>query len=122
MSRPVLTRVLLALWGVTCLASLGYLFLVEPTGDGFTRGLNRITGFLGWQIVAGVLAVLTWWAGRGLPKRGALRWLSRLPGLWALLLVAAIAGLILWARLSIQPPPPSPGPATEPATPARPLE
>lgn len=123
MSRPILTRILLVLWAAAVAMSLWYLFMVEATGDGFTRGLNRLTGFLGWQLVAAILAGSIWWTGRGLARGRPLRWASRVPGLLVLALVVLIAGMILWARLA-DPPPPyvPPGPVTAPAEDARPVD
>lgn len=123
MTRPTLTRLLLVLWAAAAAASLWYLFLAEPTGDGFTRGLNRLAGFVGWQLVAAMLAAITWWAGRGEARGSALRWISRVPAILAILLTLSIAALILWLRLS-DPPQPyvPPGPPTAPAENAVPVD
>ena len=82
--------IVLALWAGVVLMSV--LALAEaPTGDGFTRGLNRVTGFLGWQFLAAILAAVAWASSRPLQTRSALRWLARAPGWVALVLVAALA-------------------------------
>ncbi|MFT7254467.1 MAG: hypothetical protein ACI81Q_001889 [Paracoccaceae bacterium] len=47
---------MLAGWVVCVGLSLNH-YLQEPTGDGFTLGLDRIMGFLGWQVAAGVLTL-----------------------------------------------------------------
>jgi hypothetical protein len=44
--------VLAAVWAVLFAASFGAMWLIDPVGDGFTRGLNRVTAFLGWQTAA----------------------------------------------------------------------
>lgn len=51
-------RVLAGLWLALFLASFAVLFLTEPTGDGFTRGLNRLASFMTWQGIAMAPAVL----------------------------------------------------------------
>lgn len=115
MSKQTLTSVLLALWAAACLASLWYLFFVGPTGDGFTRGLNRVAGFVGWQLAAAVLALMTWWAGRDLTRGSLLRWLSLIPGFAALAVTAGMCVLVLWAWAAIPSrAPDAPGPVTAP--------
>ncbi|MCB1342453.1 MAG: hypothetical protein KDK24_15565 [Pseudooceanicola sp.] len=107
MTRGTVTWVLLAAWAVAFAASFhGFLF-AEPTGDGFTRGMNRVMTFLAWQIGAGLLAIVLWQVGKGDMR---LRWLVRLPALVAALLMVAVVALILWARLS------KPAPMPEPPT------
>lgn len=96
LSRPVIL-VLLALWAGAMLLS-GLALTAEPTGDGFTRGLNRITGFLGWQVAGAVLAMALWFGVRALPKGAALRWLGRAPGWWAIGIVALV---VLWIAVGL---------------------
>jgi hypothetical protein len=50
-------------WGCPAFA-----LTAEPTGDGFTRGLNRLTGFVGWQAAGMILALIAWLSARALPK------------------------------------------------------
>jgi hypothetical protein len=50
---------MLAGWVICVGLSLNH-YLQEPTGDGFTLGLDRIMGFLGWQVAAGVLTLCFW--------------------------------------------------------------
>lgn len=98
--RRLLLTVLIAVW----LLAYGYSFvafaLTQPDGDGFTRGANRVLQFLGWQGVAGIVAVAVFGVSRAWPKGTAVRRLASAPLGLALLLVAAIAGVILWARLA----------------------
>ncbi len=99
MQRPVvLFWVLLALWAAAYATSLWQLLLTDATGDGLTRGLNRVSGFIGWQTVAAIIALMLWMAARSWAA-GALRWLARIPGLLALGLVLLILGLIAWAHI-----------------------
>ena len=111
------------LWAAAYLWSISILLWTEPTGDGFTRGLNRLTGFLGWQFVAGVVAIVVFVIGRRLPKGGR-RWLSRIPLILASLpFVLAVAALAWgWTQQLLFAPQTEPGPisppdATAPAVP-----
>ncbi|MCU4654126.1 hypothetical protein N8I71_14870 [Roseibacterium sp. SDUM158016] len=79
----------LALWAGAMLLSCLSL-TAEPTGDGFTRGLNRVAGFIGWQLPAAVLALFLWLSSRPLRKGEVLRWLARVPGWWAVALLVLI--------------------------------
>lgn len=92
------TAVLLAVWaGLFVWSFIGF-SITEPTGDSFTRGLNRVTGFLGWQLAAGLVAIPVFVLGRGHPRGSAMRWLSRLPVAAALALLLAIVGFIVWGN------------------------
>lgn len=113
MPAKQLTLILTALWAAAYLASLWGLLATEPTGDGFTRGLNRVTAFVGWQFAAGLIGLGVWLAGRGLPAGSMPRRFSRVPALLGLLLLLAIVGLIAYANLS------KPAPQTEPPPPAK---
>lgn len=99
--RLFLLMAMLALWLVAWGYSLVFLALTQPTGDGFTRGMNRITGFLGWQGVAGMLAIAVWGVGRGFPKGSGVRKVSIFPLGMVLVLLLAIAGLVLWGRFAV---------------------
>ncbi|MBT8459785.1 MAG: hypothetical protein HKP37_12650 [Boseongicola sp.] len=94
---------LIALFAAWVIA-FGYAFFTfaetAPSGDGFTRGMNRITSYLGWQGIAGMIAIALVSIGRGWPKGSAVRRMSGVPLLLAILHVAAILGIILWARAS----------------------
>lgn len=97
-ARP-LVWVLLALWAAIYLWS-GVSFLTTvPTGSGFTRGLNRVTTFFGWQLAAGVLAIVIWAVGGSLLPRSLARRLSRVPIALAALLAAFIVCLVAYMML-----------------------
>jgi len=97
-ARRLWVMFLLALWAMAFAGAFAAWWLTPPSGDGFTRGMNRITIFLGWQGIAGMLALATWGVGRGFPKGSPARRLSRWPLALALVLVAGLVALILWAR------------------------
>jgi hypothetical protein len=109
--------VVLGLWALAMVLS-GLALTAEPTGDGFTRGLNRVSGFVGWQAAGLILALVAWLSSRGLEKGARLRWLARVPGWWALLLIVGLAALIAVSAWSGNRPPAvsdTPGP-TAPVT------
>lgn len=113
MTARNLTLFLAILWLAAYGASFAALFLLEPTGDGFTRGLNRVSSFVTWQFAAGLIGLGVWLAGRGLPRGSPARWFSRVPTFLALLLLLAIVGLIAWVNLT------KPAPVAEPAPPPK---
>ena len=66
--------------------------------------------------VAAFFAGLVWIVGRQLPRTALQRWLLRTPALLALLLAAAILGLVAYASLGIQAPETAPPrPVTAPS-------
>lgn len=111
--------VLTLLWLAAYAASFWGLIMLEPTGDSFLRGANRVMAFLGWQTAAGMVGILLWLTGRSLPRGSPARWLSRVPALLALALALFIVGLIAWANLT-KPSPDAP-PPTAPASTAVPV-
>ncbi len=69
-----------ALWLFAFGLSLAIALLAEPTGSGFTRGLNRVGTFFRWQFLAFALAIFVWLSGRELSRPGAsASLLSRIP-------------------------------------------
>ena len=89
--------ILSVLWASVYVISIIVLQTTEPTGDGFTRGLNRLTAFLGWQVFAAVIAVGVWIAGNSLPKGSQARLFSRVPAALATVLILVITGVIIFA-------------------------
>jgi len=90
---------------------------IEPIGDGFTRGLNRIGAFLIWQLTAFVLAVLLFFAARiQLKAWHGKRWIFHLPLFVHLFLIVLVVGAILFARFNKPSPLPAEAkPVTAPA-------
>jgi hypothetical protein len=117
MSRANGIPLLFALWALIWLGSILVPMFQPPTGDGFTRGLNRIGTFVGFQIAAGVIGIMIL-ALR--PATGPFRRLSVLPIAMAGALIVALTALLLWARLS-KPDPVEPQPITQPTTDAVPV-
>ena len=88
---------LFLLWAIACAASAHSLFVLAPTGSGFTRGMNRLQGFALWQMIASALAVLVWFAGRRVSS-WPMRWVSRMPALLALGLTVFVIVAMAQAR------------------------
>lgn len=107
----------MGIWALLWIASLFVPPTVAPTGDGFTRGMNRIGLFFGLQLAAAFVALLLLTLR---PASGLLRRLALLPAGLALLLAIAITGLILWVRIAdpASDPGPPPGPATDAVSPS----
>lgn len=104
MTQRTVVWLLVLAWAAAWAGSFVAFWLTDPTGDSFTRGLNRLMAFLAWQLGAGFLGGLVWMAGRGLEKSTLVRWLLRLPVILALLLFGALAVTVLYARLAKPPP------------------
>ena len=95
--RQVMIWILLAAWAVA--VGLSVLPMLEPaTGDGFTRGMNRISGFFQFQALA-LLIGLVILAMRGRAEGSWLRRLMLVPILVAAALLLAIAGVFLYAAM-----------------------
>jgi hypothetical protein len=110
MTRTRLATLTLGIWTVLFVLSFVLLFSLEPTGDGFVRGLNRIMAFLTWQGIAFVAAIVALLAGRGIDNETpGTRWLSRIPVIIQSLMLLAVVGLILATRFT--------KPVTEPGVP-----
>lgn len=66
-------------------------------GAGFPDGMNKPAVYLGWQGLAGMLALAVYGIGLGWPKGSAVRSLAALPLIVAMLHLLAIGAVILWA-------------------------
>lgn len=81
MHRAVAINTLAVTWAASFAASFVHAAMTAPTGDGFTRGLNRVGIWLGWQVVALVVAIVV--AGFAFGLRAALprrlRWTAYAP-------------------------------------------
>ena len=89
--------VLMAVWLAVFCWSFWVFFGTAPTGDGFVRGMNRVFGFLGWQAIATVLAIVIAMTGKRFERGSGLRWLARIPTACAILLMLAIIAAIVIA-------------------------
>jgi hypothetical protein len=98
--RRLILMACLALWALMWGWSVVVLVTGEPTGEGFVRGMNRATSFLGWQMAAALPAFAAWVLGRDWPLDSGVRQWSRVPIQLALGLAAVLGGLTLWAALA----------------------
>ena len=93
-------------WLVIFAGSFFWVRLITPTGDGFTRGMNRITALMGWQALAGVLAIICLAGYLGFPRPRP-KWL-RLAGWGPMigtgLLIGFVVGLFVYSA-AVKPPP-----------------
>lgn len=101
-SAPRLLWLLLALWAIAFFGAFAVYGLTEPSGSGFTRGMNRAGGFLTWQAAAVGLAIVLWWRARRSALPNAVAWLMRLPVFIAMLMAAAIVALVIFGVVSSQ--------------------
>lgn len=81
---------LVLLWLALFAGSLLAFALIAPSGDGFTRGMNRLATAVGLQAIAAVLGVAAFVLARGLPAPDPLRRLVWVPLILAVLLVASM--------------------------------
>lgn len=99
-TRALLLMVLLALWAAAFGYSVYFFLTAAPTGDGFTRGLNRISGFLGWQGIAGMFAIACFGIGRSVPRTSGIRRVSVVPLALVLVLILGVFAIIGWSYMS----------------------
>ncbi|MGB5558998.1 MAG: hypothetical protein WBN04_13425 [Paracoccaceae bacterium] len=97
--RRAALMVLLALWAGAWGWSLVPLFSV-PTGEELAEGQGQVQGFLGWQAIAGLLALALWGTARGFPRQSGLRRISGVPLGMALALLLALGASWLWVALN----------------------
>ncbi len=95
--RFVMT-VLMAAWAMAFAYAFFSFATTEPAGDGFTRGLNRASSYLGWQAIAGMFAIAIAAVGRDWSKGSGVRRLSLVPLGLALLHILALVAIFVWAQ------------------------
>lgn len=95
--RFVLTA-LYAAWVIV----FGYAFVAYSQapyeGAGFPDGLNKPAVYLGWQGVAGMIAVAVFGLGLAWPRGSGVRRIASVPLILALLHLALIGAVMVWAR------------------------
>ena len=87
--------ILLGLWAALFAWSIGSTLTMEPVGDGFTRGLNRVVNLALWQFQAAIIAFIIALRARRLGPPARPAWLFRLPLLLAALFGVAVIGTVL---------------------------
>jgi hypothetical protein len=83
-------------WLLLFVISFVTLQVVQPTGDGFTRGLNRIVAFLSWQGAAFVVAMVLAWLTRRAAERGVdrIKLVGYLPLAASVFIVASFIAIV----------------------------
>lgn len=119
MNGNVTAIIAFVLWGVVYVLSFLIAANTAATDMGLTRGWNRITTFLGWQIVAALLAIVVWVLGLRFDEP-LWRWIFRIPALLAIGLVLLVTVTIMWANYSKPKPIPAESQPTRPTTQAAP--
>lgn len=116
--RPKLVFLLSAAWLAANIASFVQPRFIDPTGDSFTRGLNRLVAVMGWQALALLLAIVavTVLLRIAKPRNWALYVAGYGPILVSGLTLLLVVSTVVWARFSKPDPisPPPPGAITEP--------
>lgn len=97
-ASTTLVWALIAVWAGIYVWSFIAFQMIEPTGDGFTRGLNRVTAFAGWQFAAALVAIVLWPLSGRFEAGTAGRWLARVPLILGAILLVLVVGLLVFAR------------------------
>ncbi len=91
---------LLLMWGLLFVISFIAPRFIAPSGDGFTRGLNRLSAFFFWQLGAFIIAIaLGISAWTGLKSQKGLKWLCSTPLALHLLSVVLVVGLLVYSNM-----------------------
>ena len=96
----LLLTVLFALWAMAFVYAFVGFATAVPEGSGFTRGMNRITTFLGWQGIAGLLGLCVFGVSRGWGKGTSVRKLGLVPLGLSLCIFGALLCMVGWAVLT----------------------
>ena len=98
-ARRLLLMVLYAGWAI-CFTYAFIAYARAPyEGPGFPDGLNKPAVYLGWQGIAGMLSIAVFALGRAWPKGGAVRSLTAVPFVLAVLHILLIGGVLMWEDL-----------------------
>ena len=101
-SKPYfLVTVLFAVWAIAFAYSFVTVAVSPAEGSGFTRGANRIATFLGWQGIAGLLALCIFGVARAWTPGSSVRRLAAVPLGLAAALIAVFLGVAGWAALRV---------------------
>lgn len=87
---------LMAVWGVCVMASVLVPMTQAAEGDSFARGMNRVATFFGFQIAAGITALVILLFR---PLQGKGRIVTLAPIALAGLLILGVMAIIIFARL-----------------------
>ena len=94
-------KILLLLWLAVMAGSFLAFQLTDETGDGFTRGLNRVMTFLGWQFAGLIIALLCLFLRAKVDRGRPLRWIALVPALVAGAQVLVLVAMYLAASTGL---------------------
>lgn len=92
--RTMFLMTLLAMWGAAYAYSIWFLITTPAELGGITGGLSRLSGFVGWQAIAGLIGFAVWGIGWSFPKGSGVRNISGLPLILALAVVIVGIGML----------------------------
>lgn len=96
-TKLLLLMLVLGAWGLTFGYSfVSYLGIMQ--GSDVVQGSSRMNNFIGWQVLAAMLAFVLWGLGRAFPKDSGMRRVSRWPMGMALLLILVLTGAFFYYR------------------------
>ena len=95
-SRRLLLRVMCSLWVFVFVYALVTILGAVPLAGGFPEGVDRVMVYLGWQGIAGMLAVAVFGIGRGWPRGSSVRGMTTVPLAIASVHVVAVGVFMLW--------------------------
>lgn len=94
--RRMAVIVILTLWLMAFALSFVLFLTTESTGDGFLRGANRVSLFLGWQAIAALLSLAAFGVSRALVGAAGLRRAAVPPLVVSAFVIAAFFGALAW--------------------------
>ncbi|MEM9756313.1 MAG: hypothetical protein AAF914_09975 [Pseudomonadota bacterium] len=86
--------ILMAVWLVGMVMPDVVLLTADATGEGPSRGANRIAGCLGWQLAGAFVGFLCFVGARAQPEGDLVRRLGLIPPLWAVIRALMIAACL----------------------------
>lgn len=111
MKRSKIVMYLFLVWIFLIVFSVVIARQTVPTGDGVTRGLNRVAVFMGWQLAAALVALVDFIVGfKQFREQAGYRWLSRIPVIIHGTLVIVLIVLIGHSNMTTSSASPSTGP------------
>lgn len=90
---------LLLVWALTYVGSFLGAYFAPITGDGFTRGLNRMAVFMIGQFQAGMYGLIVAILARRQQAIGARLWLFRIPLILATIMALLVIGTMVFAAI-----------------------
>ena len=92
----------LVVWMIFFVLSIIMAVSTEPTGDGFTRGMNRTMVFLTWQVAAFVVSLISFFLARDKTSNSSktLRFIGKTPLYTHCVILIFVVGVVLYTILT----------------------